>query len=369
MRTLRVRSAPDDRQKAAATVSRSIRRALRGAALVGLLLPLPGWSAPPAALRPGQIWRDTAGSPINAHGGCVLFHQGLYYWYGTHKIEGLSEKTHADGGVHAYASSDLLSWHDQGLVLRLDGDENQDLTPGCNFDRPKVVWHEASRQFVLFFKLYLRGQGTRVGFVGVATSGSPSGPFTYRHKFLGGNSPEGTGDFALFKDDNGELFHLTVRKPDKAFVVGKMRDDYLLPADRYVVCAGVTAKTEAPAVIKRQGRYWMLASGSTGWAPNAARSFSATALAGPWTDHGNPCVGVNPHNGLGPELTFGGQSNFMLKVEGADDAWIACFDIYQPDHPYDSLHVWLPVSFDRGRMVIPWRDQWDPRSLSTSTAP
>lgn len=343
------------------------RRSWRCSVLAVLLLPFLAQGAQPAALRPGQLWRDVARNPINAHGGGVIFHQGLYYWYGTHKIEGLSEKTHADGGVHLYASRDLVAWHDQGMVLRLDGDENQDLTHECNFDRPKVVSHDASRQFVLYFKLYLRGHGTRVGFVGVATSASPSGPFIYRHKFLGGNSPEGTGDFAMFKDDNGDLYHLTVRKPDKAFVIGKMREDYLLPADRYVVCAGVPEKTEAPAVIKRQGRYWMLASGSTGWAPNAARSFSATSLVGPWTDHGNPCAGVNPHNGLGPELTFGGQSTYIFKVEGAADAWIACFDINKPDHPYDSLHVWLPVSFDGGRMAIPWQDQWDPRSISTST--
>lgn len=311
-------------------------------------------------IRPGQIWRDSSGNPINAHGGCVIFHDGVYYWYGTHKIEGLSEKKHADGGVHVYASLDLVKWHDQGMVLRLDGNENQDLTHECNFDRPKVVYNDTTRQFVLFFKLYLRGHGTRVGFVGVATSESPSGPFTYRHKFLGGNSPEGTGDFGIFKDDNGDLYHFTVRKPDKAFVMGKMREDYLLPKGRYMVCDGITERTEAPAVIKRNGRYWMLGSGSTGWAANPARSFSAESLEGPWTDHGNPCEGINPHNGLGPELTFGGQSSSIIRVEGVEDSWIAFFDINKPEHPYENLYIWLPISFDSGRMSIPWRDQWSP---------
>jgi len=77
--------------------------------LAVLLLPLGAEGAQPAALRPGQLWRDVARNPINAHGGGVIFHQGLYYWYGTHKIEGLSEKTHADGGVHLYASRDLVA--------------------------------------------------------------------------------------------------------------------------------------------------------------------------------------------------------------------------------------------------------------------
>lgn len=314
--------------------------------------------SPETALHPGQVWMDSAGKPINAHGGCVIFHRGIYYWYGTHKIEGLSEEADADGGVHAYASRDLLHWHDQGMVLPLDMAATQDLTHGCIFDRPKVVYNARTGQFVLFFKFYLRGQGNRVGFVGVATSLSPSGPFTYRHKFLGGDSPEGTGDFALYKDDAGNLYHLTVRKPDKAFVIGKMRDDYLLPAGPYDVAEGITNATEAPAVIKVQGRYWMLASGSTGWAPNAARVFSSGRILGPWVNHGNPCEGTNPHNGLGPELTFGGQSTSIIAVADRNDAFIACFDINQPEHPFESRHVWLPISFDEQGMRIVWRNRW-----------
>ena len=31
---------------------------------------------------PGEVWRDSTGQPINAHGGGVLFHNGVYYWNG-----------------------------------------------------------------------------------------------------------------------------------------------------------------------------------------------------------------------------------------------------------------------------------------------
>ena len=30
------------------------------------------------AFRPGEVWLDTAGEPIQAHGGGVLFHEGVY---------------------------------------------------------------------------------------------------------------------------------------------------------------------------------------------------------------------------------------------------------------------------------------------------
>lgn len=320
-------------------------------------------------VRPGQPWLDSAGKPINAHGGNVLFHAGVYYWYGTHKLEGRSESTHPEAGIHAYASLDLVRWHDQGLVFSLEGARQEDFTLGCNFDRPKVVYNAKTRLFVAFFKLYLAGHGTRVGFVGVATSRSPSGPFVYQHKFLGGNSPEGTGDFAVFQEDTGELFHIAVRKPDKHLVMGKMSDDYLLPEGPYQVLEGITRATEAPALFKRDGRYWMLASASTGWAPNAARSFTATNLAGPWESLGNPCSGTNPHNGLGPELTYGGQSASILTVAGPSQALIAFFDINKPEHPYESGYIWLPITLEAGRFSIPWRDAWSPAELPSATRP
>lgn len=311
-------------------------------------------------IKPGTVWLASNGERINAHGGCVIFHEGIYYWYGEEKVKGLSEKEHADGGIHCYASNNLVDWHDQGMVLSLiKGDILSDLAFDSNQDRPKVVYNKTTKKFVLFFKLYLRKKGNAVGYIGVATSESPSGPFRYKHKFLGGNSPNGTGDYTMFKDDNGDLFHLTVRKPDKRFVIGKMRDDYLLPEGLYRTCEGVTKSTEAPAILKKNGVYHMLASGSTGWAPNAARYFTSHSLYGPWEYIGNPCIGINPHNGLGTDKTYGGQSTFIIKVEGTKDGYIAFFDINKPEHPYDNLYIWLPIDFTNNKMSITWIDSWN----------
>ncbi len=314
----------------------------------------------PTKFYPAQVWKDFTNLPINAHGGGVLYHKGMYYWYGTHKIDGLSEKTHADGGIHCYASKDLFTWSDMGLVLTLIyNDTTQDLARECNFDRPKVVYNTTTKKFVAFFKLYLKGQGVTTGFVGVATATSPVGPFIYQHKFLGGDSPFGSGDFAIFQEDNGNLYHLTVRKPDRAFVCGKMSDDYLLPSSEYFVCEGITPKTEAPAIIKRNGVYHLLGSESSGWLPNEARYFTSKSLKGPWVSHGNPCEGVNPENSLGKEKTFGSQSTYIMPVFGKKDAYIAMFDINKPENPYDSRHIWLPITFINDKFKIIWQSSWD----------
>ena len=37
----------------------------------------------------GARWLDNNGIHINAHGGGLLFHDGIYYWFGEHKIEAM----------------------------------------------------------------------------------------------------------------------------------------------------------------------------------------------------------------------------------------------------------------------------------------
>ena len=75
---------------------------------------------PPAAtesvqhsFRPGEIWLDSAGQAINAHGGGFYHVNGLYYWFGEHK--GIDAAAHI--GIHVYSSTDLYNWHDEGIAF------------------------------------------------------------------------------------------------------------------------------------------------------------------------------------------------------------------------------------------------------------
>lgn len=343
-------------------------------ALPMILAATPARSQPTPApeIVPGTIWRDGNGNSINAHGGGVLFFEGTYYWYGEHKVPGKVDSHHgdfADGGVHAYSSADLYHWKDEGVVLPVqEEDPQRALASGCTLERPKVLFNARTGTFVMFFKYYPRGTGYDTGFVGVATSASPTGPFEFRHTFLAADSPKGSGDFAIFRDTDGSVYHLTVRKPDRAFCIGKLRDDYLFPEGSYRVVAGIPRETEAPALMRIAGRYYLIGSGSTGWKPNAARSFVADSIAGPYESTGNPCVGVNPHLGAGPEKTFGGQISFLLPVAGKQDAYIAMFDLWKPEAPAEGLYVWLPVTLANGKPVVTWRDRWSLSSFEKSSA-
>ena len=48
------------------------------------------------SIRPGQVWLDTNGNRIQAHGGSIIYVDGVYYWYGENK-----EKTRSGTGASA----------------------------------------------------------------------------------------------------------------------------------------------------------------------------------------------------------------------------------------------------------------------------
>ena len=56
--------------------------------------------------RPGEVWLDTEGNPIQAHGGGVLHHEGVYYWYGENKsgCQAFKQGEPWHAGVNCYSS-------------------------------------------------------------------------------------------------------------------------------------------------------------------------------------------------------------------------------------------------------------------------
>jgi len=359
-------------------------------------------SAFSASFKPGQIWRDTAGIAINAHGGGILYHQGSYYWYGQHMIEGeLGNK--AMVGVHCYASKNLSDWKDEGIVLPVSDDTKSDIVEGCILERPKVIYNELTKKFVMWFHLELKDTEYNSARSGVAISDNPTGPFKYMYScrpnsgvwplnasteqkrvpdpseaskarssiwrlwvmlqnILGRDFQSGqqARDMTLFVDDDGKAYHIYSSEENSTIHIALLSDDYLSHAGPYAR-AFPNRWMEAAAIFKHKGKYYFLASGCSGWAPNQARAGVAENIFGPWLEIDCPCLGVNPQNGMGPEKTYGAQSTYIFKVEGQKHAYIAMFDIWKPKNAIDGRYVWLPISINSKRpyFSIEWRDEWE----------
>ncbi|MEI7730499.1 MAG: glycoside hydrolase family 43 protein [Verrucomicrobiota bacterium] len=343
--------------------------ALLLAALTGLrAAELDRSSTKQSAFQPGEVWLDTAGKPINAHGGGMLFHDGTYYWYGENK-DGrtwLPESTKAwDGyrvdvtGVRCYSSRDLFNWQDEGLVLKaVPGDPSLDLHPSKVCERPKVVFNARTRKFVMW--MHIDSEDYQAARAGVAVADQPTGPFTY----LESVRPEGqdSRDQTLFLDEDGKAYRVYSSENNDTTYISLLTDDYLKHSGKF---ARVFEKRrmEAQVLFKHAGKYWFMASGCTGWDPNPARSAVANSIWGPWTELGNPCRGQNA------DQTFGGQSTFVFPVAGKENAFIFMADRWNKTNLVDSRYLWLPLQCQASKPVVPWVQRWDLSIFARGTVP
>ncbi|CAD0004381.1 family 43 glycosylhydrolase [Flavobacterium chungangense] len=87
--------------------------------------------------------------------------------------------------------------------------------------------------------------------------------------------------------------------------ISELTDDYLDFTEKWTRMAPA-GHNEAPAIFKKDGIYYMITSGCTGWEPNEARSFKSNSIWGPWESIGNPCTGKDA------DLTFHSQSTYIL---------------------------------------------------------
>lgn len=305
--------------------------------------------------RPGQIWLDTDGAPINAHGGGMLYHGGTYYWHGECRPTG-PDRLDAQIGVSCYSSSDLYNWKNEGVSLPvIQDDDTHPLAAGCKIERPKVIYNASTKKFVMWWHHDLKGMGHLNALAGVAVSDSPTGPFT----FIEVLKPHWRmfRDCTAYVDDDGTGYLLYATDDNANLAITRLSDDYLKPAlpsvktfhDRFM---------EAPTLFKRNGVYYLIASACSGWAPNEARSAIGHSVLGGWEELGNPCQGENA------ETTFSAQSTFVFPVAGKKDAFIFMADIWKPGNLADSRYAWLPITFRSiphnpgPRPFIRWHDQW-----------
>ena len=314
-----------------------------------------------AAIIPGEVWKDTDGNPINAHGGGLLYHEGTYYWYGEYKKgetilpEWATWECYRTDvtGVSCYSSKDLLNWKFEGIVLpAVKDDKKHDLHPSKVLERPKVIYNEKTKKFVMW--VHVESADYSKACAGVAVSDSPTGTFTY----VGSFRPNGamSRDQTVFVDDNGKAYQFYSSENNATLYISELTDDYLKPTGRYTRNF-VKQSREAPAVFKYNGKYYMLSSGCTGWDPNVAELAVADSIMGQWTTIGNPCTGPDA------DKTFYAQSTYVQQVYGKGNAYIAMFDRWKKKNLEDSRYVWLPLEFGKdGTITIPWRDSWDPRT-------
>jgi hypothetical protein len=351
----------------------------------------------PKNIHPGELWPDSNGTHINAHGGGVLIYKNTYYWFGEHKTEGKSGNK-ANVGVHVYSSKNLTDWKDEGIALKvIEDDPDHDITKGSVIERPKVIYNERTKKFVMWFHLELKDQAYKAARTAVAIADNVTGPYTYIRSLrpnagqwpqnfseeqksesydyginrwtLEGKEQVKNGmfllrdfeggqmsrDMTLFVDDDGQAYHISASEENGTLHIRELTEDYLDFTGVYTR-AFPNESNEAPAIFKKEGKYYLFASGCTGWKPNPGRSAVADHIFGPWKSLGNPFRGTEEES----KVSFRSQPTYVIPVIGKENAFIYMGDRWTPDNAIDGRYIWLPVQFDEsGNPFMTWISEWN----------
>ncbi len=313
---------------------------------------------------PGEVWLETDGEAIQAHGGGIQDRGGTYYWYG-------EDRTLRQTSVSCYSSKDLYHWKHEGVVFTKDA-LSPDIRDNTFIERPKVIFNARTGKYVMW--MHLEQRGYHFAQAGIAVADRPTGPFVFvqhlrpvqydfgykdddpdHQKEFGGTYR----DMNLFVDDDGSAYAFYASEGNWTMYVVRLNDEYTGPETPTVegktwARIYVGKMREAPAPFKFGNRYYLITSACSGWRPNAADYAVADNIFGPWQSKGNPCVGPEA------ELTFRTQSTFVLPVAGKPGNFIFMADRWKPRMLNDSRYVWLPFKIGQdGAFTIKWLDEWN----------
>lgn len=298
------------------------------------------------------VWNDTDGNFINAHGGGILYHQGTYYWYGEIKrgktwlvADEQNEYYRVKpSGISCYSSKDLKSWKFEKIAFTANGSDTQnEPDTGRVFERPKVLYNQKTKQFVMWMhmdnKNYTRTQA------GVAVSSTPAGPY----KFVGNVKPNenNSGDITVFKDDDGSGYLIYSSASDNSIVISLLSNDYCSVTNRYISILNEQKRT-SPAMFKSGKKYYLITSAFTGLTPSSTSYAVADSPLGKWKQMGNPCIG--PFS----ETTFSSQGSFVLPVNPKKGKFLFMADRWNKTDLENSRYLWLPMEVNGDIVNITW---------------
>ena len=357
------------------------------------------------SICPGKPLLDTNGKRVQAHGGSIFYEGGIYYFYGENKEYTTYGSDIWTWGVRAYASTDLYNWEDKGLIIEPDeADPTSPLNPRtAKLDRPHIIYNERTKKFVCWVKV-MRSDGSQT--MTVLTADSFLGKYEIVTRDL---RPLGmfSGDFDLAVAEDGKAYIYFERvhseticadlTEDYTNVTGYYSTHFPRPYPPYV--------REATAHFIRNGKHYLVTSGTTSYLPNP----SEVAVADTW--HGPYTVIGDPHPQDESRTSFHSQISSVFKVPGKKELYIALADRWAPDcmdipygfyeqvyvyyctgraadipqlmKQYDitpemmartddekrdtsiAEYVWLPLQFvdpdveyPNGRIIINWLDEW-----------
>jgi hypothetical protein len=317
---------------------------------------------------------DTSGKVIDAHDGMLVQFGGTFYLYGTAYGDTGGFQTSPPNRYACYTSTDLVNW----TLAQSDMLPQRTSYPGLYF-RPHVVFN--GNQYVLWYNWWPdndpSGKGTS-GYLGVATSTSPTGQFTISTPQVQENGAYvGAGDFNLFVDNdpnNTAYIIYTSVTPGGCFCPFQVYIEEL--SNTYLGLTGISANksapigpgdSEAPILFKKDSTYYAMMGNLCCFCSQGSSClvYESSGPLGTWNDAppGYPNNDIN--SGFVPA-----QPTYVAKIstDVAGDRYIWMGDLWSgganssdgcgdvtgpPDRRLENQYWSVPLKFDSAGHIQP----------------
>lgn len=228
---------------------------------------------------------DTSGKVIQAHGGGLLYENGVYYWFGENKEYTLGDGKIWTYGINCYSSTDLINWKNEGLIIPPDTENpHSSLHPSKPLDRPHILHCRKTGKYVCWLKL-----SENDAYFVVLTADAITGPYTIVRDHI---HPYGVrvGDFDLWQDEagNGYIFF---EHDHNGIFAATLTDDFLDITEPHTdMFTGLKPPYTREGVTHfvHNGKHYLLTSGMSGYIPNPSEVAVSDVPLGPYRVLGNP---------------------------------------------------------------------------------
>jgi len=317
------------------------------------------------------------------------FEHGVFYWYGEDKSQTTSTNGIWHNGISCYKSTDLYNWEKLPHLIEANHqDETSPLHPKRMMDRPHIIYNQSTKKYVCFIKVMV---DLETQLTSILVADNFLGPYEFANKDF---KPHGmnAGDFDLVVDPVSQAGYYLFEKVHTELIVADLDSTYTKVEGKvssHFNYEYPPLVREAPAHFVRNGKHYLICSGTTGYLPNQSEAAVADDIHGPWTVLGDPHPGDSEH------LSFKSQISCIFEHPTKPGLFIAMADRWNPaatasetryleqfflkmfrdgikpgpDNPPPTQagpgvdtsiadYVWLPISFDGDRPVIHWQDEW-----------
>lgn len=287
---------------------------------------------------------------------------------------------------------DRLLWD----LKSLKGDGSNPTASSAVFERPKMAYNEKTGRWVIWFhadgptykdESKATYSKAKAG-VAISVGSNPAGPYKYLGSFRmspgnNTNNPGMARDMNLWVDDkdanndgvndaylvysSNENRDLTISLLDSTYTklvvpnAQQKKGTDVAAGDTYNIVA--TDSRESPAPFKWNGKYHIIYSHTTGWAPNENEYISSTTdnFLGPYVSHTTPFIKGEGYQ-QNPSNSFYTQSSYVIPVDAQAGKFIYWGDRwFNPDNGADisqSRYVMTPLQMSGDEVKIYPHGDW-----------